>query len=370
MAKESAILKVDKFIDQADITTRDQTMRNLHFKCLATLLALVVTGVFQDFQAVAADTRVEFELLTEPGFPLGAERRWIETLSELEAVSVRVRMARGGERPAAEETDGVIHVVGLLTSQNELRVPGGSFRTDDVRKLKDWLEKVRGEGPASLTTPTGSFGLTDKQLVQLHEALEEPISFSTLNLNPADFVERVSHRIHFPIESAKDAEEQMTEPILDELQGLSLGTSLVAVLRPCGLVLVPRRVQGSTVLTIVPGESVKEFWPLGWASEKSLREDMPSLLKFVSVGITDTPLDEAVSAIQQRLEAPILWDYNALAREGIEPHEVKVSVPAGRTYYKRIISKILSQAKLRSEVRLDEAGKAFLWITAGYERRE
>jgi hypothetical protein len=94
---------------------------------------------------------------------------------------------------------------------------------------------------------------------------------------------------------------------------------------------------------------------------------MPSMLKFVSVGITDTPLDEAVSAIQQRLEAPVLWDRNALAREGIDPHETKVTVPAGRTYYKRILSKILSQAKLRSEVRVDEAGTAFVWITAGYE---
>jgi len=306
-------------------------------------------------------------LLTEPGFPLGAEREWIETLSRLSSVSVRIRMARSGERPAAEQADGVVHVVGMLTSQNELKVPGGSFRTDDIRKLKDWLQKLRNEGPDALTTPTAAFGLTDKQLVELHEALEESISFSTINMSPADFVERVSHRIHIPIESAKGADAQMTEPILDELQGLSLGTSLAAALRPCGLVLVPRRVQGATVLTIVPGESAKESWPLGWASEKALREDMPSMLKFASVGITDTPLDEAIGAIQQRLGAPILWDRNALAREGIDPHEVKVTVPAGRTYYKRIISKILSQAKLRSDVRLDETGKAFLWITAGHE---
>jgi len=333
----------------------------------AVVITLCVWGSLA-CSAVRGETRVEFELLTEPGFPLGAERRWLETLGDLPDVSVRIRPARSGEGPQAENADGVIHVVGLLTSQNELRVPGGAFRSDDIRKLKEWLQKLRGEGPEGLTAARAAFGLSDKQLVELHEALEETITFSTLNMGPADFLERVRHRSAFPIELERGAEQQLTETILDELQGLSLGTSLAAALRPCGLVLVPKREQGATVLTIVPGESIEEFWPVGWGSEKSLRADMPALLKFVSVGITDTPLDDAVGAIQKRLEAPILWDRNALAREGIDAHDIKVTVPAGRTYYKRILSKILSQAKLRSEVRIDEAGKAFVWITAGYEK--
>jgi hypothetical protein len=80
--------------------------------------------------------------------------------------------------------------------------------------------------------------------------------------------------------------------------------------------------------------------------------------------INDTPLSEALNAIGQRLELPFIFDHNALAREGIDIDSEKVSLPPGRTYYMRIITRLLSQAKLTSDLRVDEAGRPFLWITS------
>jgi hypothetical protein len=59
---------------------------------------------------------------------------------------------------------------------------------------------------------------------------------------------------------------------------------------------------------------------------------------------------------------PFLYDHNALARDRIELAQVRGNVPAGRTYYKRIVDRLLFQAKLKTDVRVDEAGKPFLWI--------
>jgi hypothetical protein len=60
---------------------------------------------------------------------------------------------------------------------------------------------------------------------------------------------------------------------------------------------------------------------------------------------------------------PVLVDHNALARHGVDPSKVTVSHPPSRTTYSQVLPKILFQARLKSEVRVDEAGKPFLWVS-------
>ncbi len=71
-----------------------------------------------------------------------------------------------------------------------------------------------------------------------------------------------------------------------------------------------------------------------------------------------------MGAIQKRLEAPVLYDHNSLARSGIDIANKQVSLPATNTYYKEILDQLLKQASLKSEIRVDEAGRPFLWISA------
>ena len=74
-------------------------------------------------------------------------------------------------------------------------------------------------------------------------------------------------------------------------------------------------------------------------------------------------LSEALDSIQKRVDAPFLYDHNGLARQQIDPTKVKCSLPQGKTYYKAILDRILSPAHLKSEVRIDEADKPFVWIS-------
>jgi hypothetical protein len=40
-----------------------------------------------------------------------------------------------------------------------------------------------------------------------------------------------------------------------------------------------------------------------------------------------------------------------------------VTLPRTKTYYKRVLDRVLAQARLGAQVRIDEAGTPFLWIT-------
>ena len=60
---------------------------------------------------------------------------------------------------------------------------------------------------------------------------------------------------------------------------------------------------------------------------------------------------------------PFLMDHNGLARQRIDPARVMIEFPESRTYYKKVLSRVLFQVKLKGEVRVDEAGEAFVWIS-------
>ena len=154
------------------------------------------------------------------------------------------------------------------------------------------------------------------------------------------------------------------EVLQDELQGLSAGTVIAITLRPQGLVLVPQKPSGQEVRLVIMGsDQVKESWPVGWPPQKNPGLLMPALFKSLSVEIDKVALSEALGAIAPRLKVPFVIDYNALARDRIDMDAGKVSVPSGRTYYKKILDQVLSQARLYCEVRVDEVNTPFIWIS-------
>jgi hypothetical protein len=114
---------------------------------------------------------------------------------------------------------------------------------------------------------------------------------------------------------------------------------------------------------VVAAKPEAEIWPVGWPPERPAREVLPALFEWLNVNIEDTAVARVAEAIGKRMEVPILFDHNALARFGIDREEVKVSLPRARTYYARALERALFQARLKSELRVDEAGKPLIWIT-------
>jgi hypothetical protein len=325
-------------------------------------LALCVSGVAQ------AEPRVEFELVTESGFQQQNARAWLKILGEL-GVGVRIRETTGGEpvKVANVGTEASPHynVVGVLTSNNQLVLKGGRFSAQDRAGISRWIAKLKDVGAHELTAKTGAFGLTAKQFAALHESLATKVTASTKDEPSRVVFERLTSGLGLQLSVDSEARAALTDDkVLDELQGVSSGTAIAAILRPLGLVLVPEKGAGNSVrLRVADSRSVKENWPIGWPPTKPPKETLPDFYKFLNVEIGETPLAEAISAIQGRLKVPMIIDQNSLARNRIDLATTKVSLPKMNTYYQRILDRLLNQAKMKAELRIDEADQPFVWIT-------
>ena len=335
----------------------------------SVLLAILALSLGWADTALAAP-RVELELMADEGVPPTSSQRWLAALRTVGFNDVRIRQARPGDRievlQRGSESAPRYQVFGLLTAGNTLRLPGGEFRMHDTTGMKQWLAKLYEGGEQRLHETEGAFGLTPTQLVAVHDALSRPIDFSTRGLRSFDAMKKIADGLSLSFMSDAAARRVMTGPetVADELQGLSAGTALVAILRPLGLVLVPRKESGGVIkLWITDVRNTRESWPVGWPSEQSPSKVAPKLFSFLNVAIDDTRLTEALEAVGGRIELPFLFDHNSLARQRIDLAEIKVSIPSGRIYYQNIIDRMLNQAKLNSELRVDEAGTPFLWIS-------
>ncbi|HQY98323.1 MAG TPA: hypothetical protein PLU83_15125, partial [Phycicoccus sp.] len=90
---------------------------------------------------------------------------------------------------------------------------------------------------------------------------------------------------------------------------------------------------------------------------------VPDMYVLRNVEIDDVTLAEVSDAIGTRLKLPILFDHNAMARQGIEPAKFNVKMPPAQMMYSSTLRRALSQARLRYQMRVDEAGKPLLWVT-------
>lgn len=342
--------------------------------------------IFAIALAVAATGRaaapIELELATGNGLQITAPQEWLQLLTSLGIDDVQIRGARNDDEPKLEnrgtEDRPRYHVVGILSAGDELHMPGGTFRYSDRAKLKEYLTRLSAEGAEGTTASHGRFGLTEKQLAIVHADLAQPINFPTKGETPRAILNRLQPKLTLRFAPDGDADRILrdAEPVQDEVKGLTVGTGLAMILRNYGLALRPEKSLGEATVYHIgqasvsaighdPQTSSKETdsWPVGTQWDKSPRDLAPVLMEFLNVEIDGYTLTEAVDAVAPRIKLPIYWDHAALAAAHIDPAAIKVAVPKTRTYYKRVLDRVLAQARLAGQLRTDEAGTAFIYIT-------
>jgi hypothetical protein len=349
----------------------------MRFHVLIGLLLTVLAAA-----TARAAAPIELELATTGGLQITAPQQWLQLLASLGIDDVQIRGANAGDEPRLENRGSDArpryHVVGILAAGEELHLPGGNFRASDRGKLKDYFTRLSADGAEGTIASRGRFGLTEKQLAAVHADLAQPIDFTTKGVPPREILNRLQAKFALHISSDADADRILrdAEPAQDEVRGLTAGTGLAMILRSYGLALRPEKSLGeATVYQIAPvaaridggaGRDAgkgEDSWPVGTPSEKSPRELAPVLMEFLNVEIDGYTLAEAVDAMGPRIKIPIYWDHAALATAHIDPNGVKVSIPKTRTYYKRVLDRVLAQGRLAGELRTDEAGTPFLYIT-------
>ncbi|MBL9125750.1 MAG: hypothetical protein JNG90_19070 [Planctomycetaceae bacterium] len=314
--------------------------------------------------------RVELEIVTEAGGAITAGQEWAKLFGELNLSGVQIRGSRPGDkvdlRVSGSPGSRVYHVVGVLTSRNELLVPGKRFRPSDSAAIADWLTRLAEDGPGQPGDEEVPFGLKRDQYVSLRRSLGRPVAARTLEQGAAELADELNRTAGDCFQLTTGARRQLAGagPWRDELQGLAVGTALAAVLRSEGLGGVPRRGAGTQVIcTVSELDENHAAWPVGFNADARRRELLPILFEFLNAEIEGASVAETIDSVAPRLGVPVLYDRLALEIHGIDPAQVEASLPAKRTSYSLLLQKVLFQARLKYELRVDDAGKPFLWIT-------
>ena len=343
-------------------------MRTIAALCLAYLA--LAFGASNHAPAAPPKAQFEIELGTEKGAPFDAPQKWSKLFADRSVAGVRVRPLEPGEQPKIDAggtaASPTYRIFGTITAQNTLLVPGGKFAMSDGAALDKWLRELGENGVAGVTQKKTAFGLTPQQFAAIHDDLAQKVSFTTKGVAPRDVLSKLAAQLKTPIVVDPDAKKAIADddPVRDELEGVSCGTAIAAILRPAGLVLVPRKPGGSPPeLQVTSGKGAAEFWPIGWAPEKNVKDIAPIYFEFLNIEIDDITAGDAIAAIQAKLKVPFLYDHNGLARAKIDLDKTKIKVAPLKTFYLKALQYILQPANLKHEFRVDEAGSPFEWIT-------
>ena len=311
---------------------------------------------------------------------------WLQLLASIGVDDVRIRGAQSGDELKAENRGTPerpnYHVLGFLTGNDQLRLPGGTFSRGDLGALKDYFERLGADGAEALTATRGRFGLTAKELEAVTADLAQPIDFETKGRSVVDVLRKLIAR--FGVQrlgthgAATMPDLRKADPIADELQGLTAGTGLAIILRNNGYVLRPEKVRAVPlsygIAPVDPDELFQSTlgetddadlnqWPIGWKPDRLASDTVPELFEPRNAEIEGYTLEETLQAIRARVKIPFIIDHAALRAARIDPAAVQVRVARSRISYKRVLDRVLSQARLYCEIRLDEMGTPFLWIT-------
>jgi hypothetical protein len=333
------------------------------------ILTVALIALGSGSLATAADAHVEFELVTEKGFPPASTQKWFQTFTDLKVAGVRIRAAQPADKPkidvAGKKESPRYKVVGTITARGVLVVPGGQFTVNDGPRIAKWMRELTNNGVEGVTTAKTAFGLTKTQLDQVTSDLKRPVEFSTKGIKPTDVAKKLVAGLKIKTTLHGDAKRALDEddPVRDELRGLSSGTALAAVLRPAGAMLRPTKPAGGEVgYRIEPSDANADSWPIGWPSDAPASKLAPKLFEFLNAEIEGVTASEAIDAIGQRLEVPLLFDHNNMARHRIDLAK-EITLPGKRTYYSKVLDQVLFAVGLKYELRVDENDKPFLWIT-------
>jgi len=334
-----------------------------HFAILSLLLFS-----FNDVLAMAPPTAtVQLELVGDMQGSAMIFQEWAQLLGKAGIRNVRLRAADNVE--AGIETQGTIDspvyiVTGVVRSRDELQLPGRRFRRGEVDQLSAWLDDLARRGPNPRAEKKAPCGLTTAQFDQARKDLANPVGFTTQGITCRQMVERLADRQKLSLKLDAAAQALAEDKLNEDLSDISCGTALGYALRSAGFGLLPRATDNQLEYAVVKLRADVEAWPIGWPSTDSPQQTLPALFEFLNVNIQNVSAATALEAIAKRIKAPVLFDYAALAKHNITPAKRMVSLPKNRTTYGLALRKLLFQAGMKFEVRRDDAGTPFLWITS------
>ena len=339
----------------------------IHRYLLST--TLIILSLFTASYSAWAAGHVQLELVGDSRTTAMTFQDWAQALGSAGIKNVRIRTSLETDTIGIQVQGMADHpvyiVTGMVVSRDELMLPGARFKRSEVKKLAQWLEDIAQNGPIDRRPQKVAFGLTAEQYEQVRNDLATDVGFSTKSLPRREAVEKIARKLSLKLRIEDDfAKAAHDDKVENELGELSCGTALACLLRPMGYCLVPQLEGQKISYAVVSSRTdVKQIWPVGRQPKKPLPEILPDLYEFLNVNVQNVSAVTALEEIGKRLKTPVLYDHVALARHDIDPEKTIVNFRPARTNYSMALSKMLFAAGLKYEVREDDAGEPFLWIT-------
>jgi hypothetical protein len=312
------------------------------------------------------------ELALEPGFQPTILQRWNETLAAAGADNFRLGGGNTLKKieietlPAAAGPN--YRVLGVITQRGELLVPGGRFTVNDRAAVARWISGIKTSGaPRKPGEKPAPFGMPAAQLDLASHDLSKVVDFTTAGITPIELLTKLGNKLSYQVTAEQEvaAQLQKSEKIPGELKGLACGTVASAVLRRDGYSLVPKlSTAGRLEYVVEKARDGQDVWPVGWSPERPLPELIPDLFTLRNVQIDGNPASQVLQIIADRVKLPMIFDEQSLLLKKIDPAKAMVKIPDSKINYEGVLDRVLFQAGLKHEVRLDDAGKPFLWIMA------
>lgn len=315
---------------------------------------------------------IELRVLIDKKSAIGTNHEWMQALAEVGADRVVAETSRVKEPSFKEIGEGALktlRIVGIV-KRGALYLPGGKFRITQTTAIRNHLKKLRDDGAEITIAEKVAFGLTAKQLLSVHDRMGAQINSATKGQSASKLAKRILELSGYPTQIEKSAQRMLSnsEAVVEvELNGYTLGTGLAIALRPMGLVFEPKRPQGQQVqLMVRVADEKQKNWPVGWPVTVPTGDAAPKLMVKVPIKAQQAEILKLLSAIEGRVELPFFFDHAKIRAKGIDLESTKVTYAREKkSSYDMVIDKVLNQCKpkLKSELRIDEVGKKFLWIT-------
>ena len=339
----------------------------LRLLCWRCLLAVSVL--------LAADTSngqgtlpIELEVAIAPGASLTAPQQWSAVLGRMNLTNVRLRQIRPGDQPSVKTVKigltSRYQVTAILGSSDQLVFHKKSFQLGQRSSLRTFLNQLPNQTEHA-TEERGRFDLTEPQFNKVYAEFSQTVSFKTEKLPLRQFIRRIESELSTPLKTDVDANRIIREQISqEELQGITIGSALSIALREHGLAVRPEQRPGQPLRLVIERYlRGRESWPAGWKPDQSVRQLAPALFKQLTIEASKISLGKVLTQLESRIQMPMIMDQFVLGQKNILPDTIPVKMARRKTYLKGAIDRLASQAKLATEIRVDEQDKPFLWIT-------
>ena len=321
-----------------------------------------------------SNTKVSVELIFDAQSGVGLHAQ--EWNREFERLGYPVRIRRGiaGDKPEVRErtlgTERTVTAIGQLDRTGQLIFPERRFSRADAGKLGEWLQELETYGAQG--TPAGEpvWGLDETQFGALYSALSRKVDADLEGLRLREAVARLGLPESYPVRFTAEAEAWLASEypgdskFRQSLAGLSTGTALAVLVGDYGLGFRPeRQPDGSIALAVDPLKDAEDAWPVGWEPKESRQKTFPALFELVPVDLDGVKLTDLIHAVSVKTGVPIVFDHYRIEASDIELDKIVVEHPPRTTSWSLLLRAVTYPHRLTRELRVDERGQPFVWIT-------